>query len=100
MRYEHADYKDTDGRGRVTLGKEHANSKVVVAWAELDEPNPDDAHAPVDEVRNKLTELWQWAKDNDYKALDFDPTGGKIYTKNAEWVNTDVKGLAHEVDGV
>lgn len=93
MRYEHADYKDTDDRGRVTLGTDHANSKVAVAWAELNEPNPEDVRTPPQAERDKLGELWNWAQENDHKALDFDPENGRVYTENAEWVNTSVDGL-------
>ena len=96
MRYEHADYKDTDDRGRITLGTEHANSKVAVAWAEVSEPDPSDARTPPQEERDKLGALWNWAQEHDYKALDFDVKNGRVYTGGAEWVDTDVEGLADE----
>ena len=93
MRYEHADYKDTDDRGRVTLGNEHANSKVAVAWVEVTEPEPADVRTPPKAERDKLGELWNWAQEHGHKALDFDPEQGRVYTENAEWIDTDVEGL-------
>ena len=96
MRYEHADYKDTDDRGRVTLGNEHANSKVAVAWADVGEPEPAELYKPTEEEREKLGELYDWAVENGHKALDFDVERGRIYMENAEWIDTDVEGLADE----
>jgi len=93
MKYDHADYKDTDDRGRVTLGNEFANSKVAIAWVDVGSPDVDELREPSERVKDKLTELHKWARDNGYVALDFDTDSGKIYTKNAEWVDTDVVGF-------
>jgi hypothetical protein len=94
--YQNADYKDADDRGRVTLGTEHANSKVAVAWTEVEAPDPSDVTRPTDAERDKLTELWKWADKHEHKALDFDVQNGRVYTEDAEWVDTDVEGLVDE----
>jgi hypothetical protein len=96
MRYEHADYKDTDDRGRVTLGTEHANSKVAIAWADVGDPEPEELYSPTEAEREKLGELYDWAVENGYKPLDFDTERGRIYMEDAEWVDTDVEGLDDE----
>lgn len=92
--YQNADYKDTDDRGRVTLGSEYANSKVAIAWTEIEVPEPADVVKPSEEEREKLNELWQWADENGYAALDFDVHRGRVYTQGAEWVDAEgVEGL-------
>ena len=96
MNYNHADYLDTDDRGRVTLGQEFANSSVAVAWAEMADPDPDHLVEPSDAEKEVLGDLYQWATDNGYEPIDFDPQHGRIYSKDAEWVDTDIEGLADE----
>ena len=98
MNYEHADYLDTDDRGRVTLGNEFANSNVAVAWAEMPNPDPEELSEPSDAEKEILGDLYQWGRDNGYSPIDFDPYNGRIYTKDAEWIDTDVTGLK-EVQG-
>jgi len=98
MNYEHADYLDTDDRGRVTLGNEYADTTMVVAWAEVGDPDPEHLTEPSEDEKEKLGELYWWARDNGYEAIDFDPHAGEIYTTGAEWVDTDVTGLK-EVEG-
>jgi hypothetical protein len=92
--YQNADYKDADERGRITLGNEYANAKIAVAWTEIDIPDTnDDVVKPSQEERDKLTELHKWANANGHTVLDFDPYRGRVYTKDAEWVDADVEGL-------
>lgn len=90
--YQNADYKKTDERGRVTLGNEYANSTVAVAWSEVD-VDPEDAIRPGKKEREKLSELTSWGINNDYSVLDYDLQEGRIYTDDAEWVDTGVDGL-------
>lgn len=93
MNYQHAAYKDADDRGRITLGKDHANATVAVAWSELPKPPVDDlTNFPEDKIQ-KAKELHHWAWENDYTPLDYDTEQGRIYTTDAEWVDTDVDGL-------
>lgn len=94
--YQHADYKQTDDRGRVTLGKEYADSTVAIAWTEIDRPSPPNVDKPPQEVRDKLTELHSWASENDYTVLDYDEVDGRVYTASAEWVDTPVEGLGND----
>jgi hypothetical protein len=95
--YQNADYKDADSRGRITLGKEYANSKIAVAWSEIEIPNTDDVVKPSKEERDKLTELHRWATENGYNALDFDVHRGRVYTQDAEWVDAEgVEGLLND----
>lgn len=90
--YQNADYKKTDDRGRVTLGQEYANGTVAVAWSEVD-VDPEDTIRPPEEEREKLAELTRWGIKNDHSVLDYDLQEGRIYTDDAEWVDTDVGGL-------
>jgi len=90
--YQNADYKDTDDRGRLTLGQEYANSTVAIAWTELP-PVDEISERPPKAEREKLTELHIWASENGFTPLDYDVQEGRIYTTDAEWVDTDVKGL-------
>lgn len=94
--YQNAAYKDTDNRGRITLGQEYADSTVAVAWTELPEPDPEYLERPSDKEREKLSALWKWAAENGYAALDYDVENGRVYTGDAEWVDTDVVGLSEE----
>jgi len=98
MNYQHAAYKDADDRGRITLGKDHANATVAVAWSELPEIDKHGGVRPSEKERNKLTELHRWAYENDHTVLDYDTDDGRIYTTDAEWVDTDVDGLEVEQD--
>ena len=92
--YQNAAYKDADDRGRITLGTEFANTTVVVAWTDVQPEDYDEHITPPKDERDKLTELSSWAIENDLQALDFDVYRGRIYTENAEWVDTDVDGLS------
>ena len=92
--YQNAAYKDADDRGRITLGTEFSNTTVVVAWTDVQPEDYDDFIEPPKDERDKITELHSWAVENNYTPLDFDVFRGRIYTENAEWVDTDIDGLS------
>lgn len=91
--FKRIDYKESDDRGRVTLGADYANEDtIMVAWSVVD---IDDAEIvdPPEDVKEKLKELWSWANENGHKMMDSDPYEGRILNENAEWVDTDIAGL-------
>ena len=66
---------DTDDRGRIYLGTEYANKRVVVAVVEVenDQPNEDElaaAYREASESAEALAEEWDDTSDDAWSGLD------------------------------